>query len=893
MPHQVDLSHKGAHGKVVKSIGGTLSNTLAWWVNAIRRLAPWVLVAATLVTGSLLYYTVNNLGINTNTADMLSETLHFRHLQEDYKKAFPQYSDTLVIVVEGDTPDLAQDASSSLARHAKRKTDLFKTVYLPGEGRFFEEHALLYLSPGELEDLADNLAKVQPFLAKLIRDQSLRGLFSMLHSAVEAILDGEEIDLKPIFDRVSAAIEATLNQRYYELSWLELMRGKESIPDERRRLIVVQPRLDYTKLLPGETPVKGLRRLAKELRLDPEHGIHVRITGDVALEYEELRSVSRGAGIAGLLALILVGMVLFAGLRSPRLVLATLVTLVMGLIWTAGFATAAVGHLNLISVAFAVLYIGLSVDYAIHFCLRYKELIGQGSTHPMALSLAAKDTGSSLVLCALTTAIGFYAFIPTVFAGVAELGLISGTGMFISLIANLTVLPALLSLMPLSQGTMSCAPPPGHLGGILLTLPLRHALTIRIGALALGVGALFILPHVRFDRNTLNLRDPESESIVTLKELLAASKAPPWSLKVLVPDTKTARYYADRLNKLDLVERSVTLQDFIPTLQDKKLGIIEEIALIVGPDLMGKIRQSFPNASQREASLRGFATSLKTFLEKGSDPDLIASAQRLRDSLGRYEAALGAREESSKSALLERLERSLLGSLPRRMRTLRASLAAGRVTMQDLPEDVVERWVTDDGRHRIEVFPRENLNDDKALRRFVAEVQKVAPDVIGFPVIILEAGDAVVRAFQQAIFLALICITVLLLILMRRKLDTLLVLLPLLLAGALTGATSVLLDIPFNFANVIALPLLLGAGVDNGIHMVHRMRTAPPMNGLLLKTSTARAVLFSALTTVSSFGTLAVSPHRGMASMGQLLSIGMGLTLLCTLIVLPTLVKGE
>lgn len=159
--------------------------------------------------------------------------------------------------------------------------------------------------------------------------------------------------------------------------------------------------------------------------------------------------------------------------------------------------------------------------------------------------------------------------------------------------------------------------------------------------------------------------------------------------------------------------------------------------------------------------------------------------------------------------------------------------------------------------------------------------------------IILEAGDAVVRAFQQAIFLALISITVLFLILMRRKSDTLLVLLPLVLAGVLTGAALVLLDIPFNFANVIALPLLLGVGVDNGIHMVHRMRTAPPMNGLLLRTSTARAVLFSALTTIGSFGTLAVSPHRGMASMGQLLSIGIGLTLLCTLIVLPTLVKGE
>jgi predicted RND superfamily exporter protein len=179
------------------------------------------------------------------------------------------------------------------------------------------------------------------------------------------------------------------------------------------------------------------------------------------------------------------------------------------------------------------------------------------------------------------------------------------------------------------------------------------------------------------------------------------------------------------------------------------------------------------------------------------------------------------------------------------------------------------------------------------LRRFVAAVRSVAPDAIGFPVIYLEAGDAVVQAFQQAFLLSLLAVTVLLLILLRPKSDVFLVLLPLLLAGALTGAASVLFHIPFNFANIIALPLLLGIGVDSGIHMVHRMRTAPS-SGQILQTSTARAVLYSALTTICSFGNLAVSPHRGMASMGILLSIGIGFTLLCILVVLPALmVSGK
>ena len=220
---------------------------------------------------------------------------------------------------------------------------------------------------------------------------------------------------------------------------------------------------------------------------------------------------------------------------------------------------------------------------------------------------------------------------------------------------------------------------------------------------------------------------------------------------------------------------------------------------------------------------------------------------------------------------------------------LATSLEAGEITRDDLPADLVKQWVSTDGHYRVTVFPRENLNDQAAMRRFVTAVHTVAPDAIGFPVIYLEAGDAVVKAFKQAFLMALVAVTVLLLILLRPKADTILVLTPLLLAGVLTGAASVVLDIPFNFANVIALPLLLGVGVDSGIHMVHRMRAAPPASGQMLETSTARAVLYSSLTTICSFGNLAVSPHRGMASMGALLTIGIGFTLLCTLVVLPAL----
>jgi hypothetical protein len=385
----------------------------------------------------------------------------------------------------------------------------------------------------------------------------------------------------------------------------------------------------------------------------------------------------------------------------------------------------------------------------------------------------------------------------------------------------------------------------------------------------------------------MNLRDPQSESVATFRELLAQSRNSPWTLNVLASNAEIAKRHAERLDALELVKMSVTLDNFVPAEQDEKLAIIEEIALLVGPELLASRNPAIPGAAEQIIAIEDLSTALASFTKNSKTTPLVDAARRLNSSLKRLLAAIKTKDVSARARILQDLHTSVLGSLPARLRSLETSLEADRITPENLPPDLVARWRAADDTYRVEVFPRDDLNDAAALRRFVNAVRMVAPEAIGFPVIYLDAGDAVVKAFQQAFVLALIAITGLLFILLRPKSDVLLVLLPLLLAGALTGAISVLLDIPFNFANVIALPLLLGIGVDNGIHMVHRMRAAPPASGQILQTSTARAVLFSSLTTVCSFGNLALSPHRGMASMGIMLSIGIGFVLLCTLIVLP------
>jgi uncharacterized protein len=313
--------------------------------------------------------------------------------------------------------------------------------------------------------------------------------------------------------------------------------------------------------------------------------------------------------------------------------------------------------------------------------------------------------------------------------------------------------------------------------------------------------------------------------------------------------------------------------------------------LILGPDLMDDNPLPPPPISDQLAALQRFSTTLDRYVQNNFESALSFSAVGLLDQVKRFESLLSTWNEPFRERMLWSFEQRLLASLPENLKILHNSLSAGRITKESLPNTLVEYWVSEDGRYRVQVMPREDVNDYEAMHRFVSDVQQLAPDAIGFPVIILEAGEAVVGAFQEAFLLALVFISILLFILMRSILDPVRILASLILAGLLTGAVMVLFNIPFNFANVIALPLIMGMGVDSGIHIIYRIRTALPPNGLVLQTSTARAILFSTLTTLSGFGNLAFSSHPGMASMGKLLSIGIIFTLICALVVLPALIN--
>ncbi len=880
----------GEYG-VIKAFGDIYLRFLACWVDAARKAAVPILLAATVATGVSLFYTVEHLRINTSTSDMLSAELPFRKIYDEYRRAFPNLRNNITIVVEGETPDIAEDAAAALAARLKTETEEFKFVFDPASEPFFITNGLLFLDEDELGDLSDRLADAQPLLAALAEDMNLRGFFDLLNEAIDEVAKGDEDPsrLIRIFHNISETIEKQQEGVPRPMSWRKMMMGGEIEIGDLRRFILVKPTLDESSLQPAKQAVEIIRTAARDLDLNSESGVRVRLTGGVVLSQEEMVSVTQGASAAGMLALILVGVLVVIGLGSLRLTTATLITLVMGLVWTGGYATLAVGQLNLISVAFAVLFIGIGVDFGIQFCLRYREAIGRGQSHEEALHESATGVGGALTLAAIAAAIGFFSFVPTAYLGLSELGIISGGSMMIALFANLTVLPACLTLMPLEhregmlpawQGWRNIKWGPKPAPGFLL----RHATSISLWALVLGVAAaVTYLPRLQFDFDPMNLKDPTTESVQTALDLMKESETSFYTIQILVPNVEEAQSLARELEALPLVDHTEGLADFVPDDQEDKLFMIDDMALFLFPVLdASPLDKPLDNDGRRKVVFR-LKENLEHLIETPLVGVLDAPARRLFNALAQFEES--ARDNGQS---LEDLETLLLSSLPERLKKLQQSLNAREVTVADLPELLRQRKIAADGRTLVEVFPAEALTSNDALRRFVAAVRKVAPSATEDPVILLEGGDAVTTAFKQAGLLSLALITLLLLIVLQSVIDTLLVLFPLALATVFTASSSVIFGIPFNFANIIAIPLLFSLGVAYGIYLVLRERSADSIADVMT-TSTPRAILFSALTTMCSFGTLTISSHLGTASMGQLLTISLSFALVCTLVVLPCL----
>src|ERR1700735_3587871 len=540
-------------------------------VKTDRTLMIASLIAA-LVAGG---YVARHIALNTDSGKLLSSSLPWRQQEIKLNELFPQRTDLIVAVIDGTTPERADEAANALAKALAPQTNLFRNVSRPDGGEFFAREGVLFLSVDDLQRNMDELIKAEPFLGTPPLDPTLRGILGAISQSLEGVRLKKTTfeDIEPAVSGIADALEKVEQGRHPVFSWRRLISGRAPEPSDLRRFVNIQAILNYGDLEPGGDATKAVRAAITKLGLTPDRGVTVRLTGSVPLSCEEFSTIADGAALNGMVTIVVVLLILWLALKQTRIIFAVLINLAVGLSFTAAVGLAMVGALNLISVAFAVLFIGLGVDFGIQFSVRYRAERFADRHLLEALETTGLGVARPLLLAAASIAAAFYSFLPTAYVGLSELGLIAGTGMIIAFLTTVTLLPALLSVL---KPAGEAAPV-----GWAWLAPLDHFLDKRrnwvVGlTLAAVVLGLPLLRGLSFDFNPLNLRSKHGESGSPLLDLMRDRDTSPTTIDILEPNLAGASAMVERLKPLPEVANVGRLESFVPKDQDEKLAIIDD-----------------------------------------------------------------------------------------------------------------------------------------------------------------------------------------------------------------------------------------------------------------------------------------------------------------------------
>jgi hopanoid biosynthesis associated RND transporter like protein HpnN len=852
-----------------------LASIIASIVNICARFAWRIIGLAAVLTACASYYSIQHFSINTDLNKLISPDLPWRQRDLAVDKAFPHRHERIIAVVEAPTSELASQATTALIHGLSGRPELFASVREPGGGPFFAKNGLLFLSSEEVDRATAEFARAEPLIQVLVSDPTWRGLTQALAFSLGGIqrnfyaLD----EMRRPLSMVASTVEQAIAGEPASFSWRELVARKAAEPGDLRRIVEIVPVLDYGAIAPGDRATQAIRQAALNAGLANNYHARVRLTGPIPIEDEEFSTLTKNAGLNAIISLAFLVGILWLALRSPRIIASVLVTILVGLSITAALGLAMVGSLNPISVAFAVLFVGIGVDFGIQLSVRYRAERYEIDDLRLALANAAKHAGAPLTLAAAATAAGFLSFLPTDYRGLSELGLIAGAGMIVAFLVSITLLPALLTL--LNPGGEKRPIGYSFLAPVDLFME-RHRIAIIAVTAVVSLGGLPLLAHLQFDFNPLHLRNAKVESIATYVDLRRDRNTGADGIDVLTNSLTDARETAERLKALPEVDRVLTLESFIPDDQDRKLAQIGQTARALDRAFKAA-RRPAPSDAENIAAL-----------QRGADALLRAAGDgtgRGADAAKRLAAAL-MQVAKGDQALRARAQLAFVSPLETALEGLRLSLEAEAITPETLPVEVAADWILPDGRTRVEADPKGDPDDTEVLRQFARAVLGVEPRASDGPIAIFETGNAVVRAFIQAGALALVSIGLLLWVVLRRLTDVALTLIPLLLAGLVTLEICVLIGLKLNFANIIALPLLLGVGVAFKIYYIMAWRAG---HTGLLQSALTRAVIFSAMTTATAFGSLWLSNHPGTSSMGKLLALSLVTTLAAAVLFQPVL----
>jgi hopanoid biosynthesis associated RND transporter like protein HpnN len=884
------------------------------WMQALRYCAWPIIVISVLLAVASVYYTYTHLKIDTSRNALVASNKHLIQLSEGMTRDFGG-RDGLVVVAENGHPARTVKFADALAAELRHYPDRFPDLFYRLDPEILKPWALLYLDYHGLAQIKNNLVGQRVLLTRLAADPRLVTFYqgineqmaqSMIGHLFTGYLDekrpGEVLpdvtllnaSLKYLLHSLEGAktsaspFEAFFPQELGDLS----QQGYFFTDNDKFLLFLVTPQPDGYATRNHDVAL--LRKVVHQVAAQYP-GLQVGVTGPDALESDEMASSLSDMSLATWLSLLGQMLLLILFLRSLRRTLVEGLTLIIGLCWTFGLVTLLVGHLNLLSMIFAPLMLGLTIDYGIHwFCRLEEEESGRRPCTYATLASTYRRSMPGITYAGIAAALSFLPLMFMGFKGLAELGEILAMGILVMLVATLVLLPALVRLCEhcvFGDAVGDCPPQPQPFLHLHWTQPW---LIVALGLLIVvsGVIALYFVP---FDLNPLHLQNQRVESVVWEYKLIQDSK---YSTSYGAVATSSLEALQDRINalkKLPTVSHVESILSFLPSEVNRKRPLLEELRKVMSNIRIPQAPPSPSSPAELAAILSRINFKMNEAAKSLGQEKAQAQIAETHSLINRIIPLLDSKNQPQVAARLADYERLFIGDLRAKWGVLagyvNSALDSPPLTLADLPRAVRQRFISPQGTFLLRVFPSQDIWNFGPLKLFVKSLWSVDPNAVGDPVLLYVFTLGFRNACLKAAGLALLAIIVMLLLLFRSWKMTLLALLPLIVGTGLTLNLMWLLGIPFNQANVLFLPLILGEGIEFGIIILVRWRLEESARAITLPASTAKGVALAALTTTVGFGSLMVSGHQGVFSLGLLATVGSLSVLLASLSFLPAFIR--
>lgn len=880
---------------------------------AISRRPGWFVYPQFLLFGLCVFYTITHLGFNTSRSDLVGAEKRYHRNFLEYKEHF-QNQDELVTIVESGDPEKNREFIERLGSRLQAEPELFRDVFFKGDFKSLGSKSLQLIKKMEdLQRLDDTLAESLPMIERFAQVTNLNSMIRSINrefrqsgkSKNQIATQAEDHPLAKSLPLLTSLLNQARNSLQQALPLVapnvsSLMMGgvgssgREYLQFDEGRLFLVtaQPVSDEME----KPAVRRLRSLVTEIR-SKVPGVNVGITGKSILEFDEMRQSRLDTTKATIVSLVLVTLIFIFGYQETGRPIKATLCLLIALGYTMGFTTLVVGHLNILTIAFVPMLVGLAIDFGVHLITRYEEELRLGNSNEESIRNALVYTGIGVFTGCLTTAGAFLAMGITEFKGIREMGIITGGGMLLSLVPMMTMLPALLL-----KGRQNVIDHDQALHGetkrerlerIWLNRPKR--------VLGLGLGLCFLaatqIPKVYFDYNLLNLQTRGLEAVQFEHKLIHSGEKSVLFGAVIADSVEEAVAMEDRVRLLPSVASVESMASYVTAGNQEKLAVIESIrdrAASVNLPPVDPEPVDVDALNQGMSFLSSYIKlAIRSIEEKGQGEALIPKLQALGASIGQYQQSIRALSDEEAQKRLTLFQVGLFRSIHEMLDGIARQDTRTLLTLDDLPDVLKHRFIGEDGRLLVQVYPRSNVWERAHQEVFLKELRTLDADddndpiITGTPVQLYEYTELLKISYQEAALYALGAIVLLVWGHFRSLTTVVLALVPVLVGSVWLLGVMGWLGIPFNPANIMTLPLVIGIGVTNGIHILNRFHEEAHPS--IFAKSTGKAVLVSALTTMAGFGSLMLAQHQGITSLGYVMSIGVATCMLAGLAFLPCL----